>query len=312
LSSYSIVFGKIYKKLSELELLMLFGDVFSLLRVKQWYKNLLVFVPLIFAGNLFSEKLILLTLLGFVALCLVSSLNYVINDFVDIEKDKNHPEKKNRPLASGKISKSLAVILMVILAAGGVLISLLLPFMFQVLLLVFFMLTQAYTLFFKNILFADLLFIGINFVLRAVAGAFVITNGNLPYVVVSPWIIITPFFLALLLVVSRREADHKLMGKSSKKYKPTLGEYTPELTGALMNILTAVLLIIYAIYSIFSYHFSLLISFPFAIFCLFRWFYLVKTGSIISRHPELMYKDMAMVVGGILWIISVILGIYLL
>lgn len=295
---------------------MLLGDVFSLLRVKQWYKNLLVFVPLIFAGNLFSLELLGLTTLGFLAFCLVSSLNYVINDLVDVERDRSHPEKKNRPLAAGRISRSLAGFMMVLLLIGATLISSFLPFMFWILLITFFVLTQIYTFFFKNVLFVDLLFIGVNFVLRAVSGAFVVTTGfvtlvgNKPYVVVSPWIIVAPFFLALLLVVSRREADHKLMGSSSKNYKKTLQLYTPELTGALMNILTAVLLIIYAIYSVFSYEFSLLISFPFAIFCLFRWFYLVKTGSIISRHPELMYKDAPMVIGGLLWIISVILGIY--
>ncbi|MGV8163178.1 MAG: UbiA family prenyltransferase [Candidatus Nanoarchaeia archaeon] len=297
---------------------MLVGEVFSLIRVKQWYKNLLVFVPLIFAGNLFSPQLLLLTFLGFVAFCLVSSLNYVINDLVDVKSDRCHPEKKNRPLASGRISKNLAVLLIVLLAIGAILVSSLLPFMFRVILITFFILTQIYTFFFKNILFADLLFIGVNFVLRAVSGAFVMTKGfvsatgNNPYVVVSPWLIVAPFFLALLLVVSRREADHKLLGHSSKNYKKILQEYTPDLTGSLMNILTATLLIIYAIYSVFSYEFSLLISFPFAIYCLFRWFYLVKTGSIISRHPELIYKDTPMIIGGVLWIVSAILAIYVL
>jgi len=287
-------------------------DIIILLRIKQWYKNLLVFLPLLFSGKLFSLDLIFITTLGFLAFCFVSSINYIINDFVDIKKDRAHIEKKKRPLASGSISKLSAMFILAFMVLISIIISLFLPFMFNMLLLLFFFMTLMYTLFFKNILFVDMLFIGMNFVLRAVSGAFVVTIGLMPYVVVSPWLIVAPFFLALLLVVSKREADYKLLGKDAKDHKVVLEKYTPELTGAFMIMFTAILVVVYAIYSVFSHNFALLITFPFALFCLFRWFYLVKSGSIISRHPELIYKDSQLVIGFIFWLSSLVIGLYVL
>ncbi|MFA6073327.1 MAG: UbiA family prenyltransferase [Candidatus Woesearchaeota archaeon] len=288
------------------------GVVLSLIRAKQWYKNLLVFLPLIFSSNLFSINLLLLTSMGFLAFCAASSINYILNDIIDKKKDCMHPEKKTRPIASGKISIVGALFVLGLLIFILILILLNLPLIFSLLILTFVVITQIYSLVFKNILFADALFISINFVLRAIAGAFVVSLGFKPYVVASPWLILSSFFLSLLLVVSKREADIRLLGSAAVKHKKVLGEYTLEMTGALMIILTSVLLIVYSIYSVFSYHFALLLSLPFAIFCLFRWFYLVKSNSIISRHLELAYLDMPIIISGILWFCSVCIGIYLL
>src|SRR3989344_5737224 len=122
---------------------MNFADYLNLARVRQWYKNLVIFLALFFSGNLFSVELIYFSALGFLALCLVSSGNYILNDLADIKKDQNHPEKKHRPLAAGKIKPISAVFLALLLFLLGISLSVWLGISFLILVMIIILLTQT-------------------------------------------------------------------------------------------------------------------------------------------------------------------------
>ena len=277
---------------------------FQLLRINQWYKNLVVFLAIFFSGNLFNLSFVYLTVLAFISLCLISSAGYIINDWVDLKKDRLHPEKKLRPLVSGKISKSTASILIIILLVAGFGLGGYLRIYFVYIVTGLFILTQIYTFFLKKIIFADTLTIATLFVIRAVSGAVVIN------VIVSPWLILCPFFLALFLTFGKRHADLLLMKDNAAGTRKVLKEYNSSLTNSLMIISTTLLIISYALYSFLSEHQNLLYSLPFALFVIFRFYYLINSGSIIARSAEKVVKDKAMMVGIILWVLMVLGLVY--
>ncbi len=274
------------------------ASLFNLLRVRQWYKNLVVFLALFFSANLFDGSLFLTTLLAFFALCFVSSAGYILNDIADRHQDRFHPEKKLRPLAAGKISLLIAVLLVVLLFIAGSLIAFILGASFFYIVLALFLLSLLYTFVLKKIVFADILTIASLFVLRAVSGAVAIN------VTISPWLVLCPFFLSLFLSVGKRHAELHLLQEKASATRKVLGEYTHELTDSLMGISTTLLVISYALYSFLSEYNYLLYTLPFALFVMFRFYYLINSGSAIARHAERVIKDWPMVVGIILWVLA--------
>jgi 4-hydroxybenzoate polyprenyltransferase len=280
-------------------------DYLSLMRVRQWYKNLLVFLAIFFSGNLFDSSLLLSTVIAFLSLSFISSCGYVINDLIDIKKDQIHPEKKNRPLASGKISKLNAGILTVLLFVVSLLLAWYLDFNFLGFILVIFVTTQIYSFFLKNIAFADILTIAVLFVLRAVSGAVLIRVN------ISPWLILCPFFLSIFLSVGKRHSDLLLMGKEAHKTRAALKFYNNHLDQALMIISTTLLVISYALYSFLSQSQNLLYTLPFALFVIFRYLALIYSGSMIARHPEKIIKDKQILIGVLIWILLTAVLIYI-
>ncbi len=270
---------------------------FSLIRVRQWYKNLVVFLALFFSGNLFNLSDLYLTIIAFFSLAFVSSTGYIVNDLVDAEKDKLNPEKRSRPLASGKIGKIQAGLLGMFLLGLGLILAFKISSTFLYLTILFFILELLYTFFLKNILIADILTISTLFVVRAISGAFAIE------VKVSPWLILCPFFLSLFLSVGKRQAEMHLLKEKAALTRTVLKDYNPGLTNSLMIISTTLLVISYALYSFLSEHPNLLYTLPFALFVIFRFYYLTNSGSVISRHPEKVLSDRGMLIGILLWVL---------
>ena len=277
----------------------------NLFRIRQWYKNLLIFLPLFFIAGIFDSQNFFLTLLGFLCLCLVSSATYIINDLVDIKKDRLNPEKSLRPLAAGTIKTSSAIFVMLILLSGSLVLSYSLDFFFFLALCGIFLFGQLYTFWLKRIIFADILTIATLFVIRAISGVFIIK------VSISPWLILCPFFLSLFLSVGKRHSEQLLMGEKAMETRGVLKDYDPTLTNALMIISTTLLVASYALYSILSEHDYLILTLPFALFVIFRFFWLIQQGSLIARHPERIVSDLGMVAGVLLWVIVTFLTIYL-
>jgi 4-hydroxybenzoate polyprenyltransferase len=259
---------------------------------------------LIFVGSFFNLEILFKVLIGFIALCFISSSNYILNDIKDIEKDQQHPEKRLRALASGKVSISLSIVLAVTLFISSIIISSLLSVYFLYSVLALFVLTQAYSFYLKNHPFIDILIISVNFVIRAVSGAFIIQS------ILSPWLIACTFFLALFIVVGKREADSFLLKENSLNHKPVLKYYTKETNSALMIISTTLIITAYSLYSFLSQYPHLIYTIPFALYVIFRYFYLVEQGSIIARHPEKLFKDKPITLGLIIWVVSVFIVIY--
>jgi 4-hydroxybenzoate polyprenyltransferase len=280
-------------------------ELLSLIRIRQWYKNLVVFLAIFFSGNLLNGNDIYLTIIAFFSLSFVSSSYYIINDLVDLKKDKFNPEKKNRPLVKGSIKRPTALILMAILFILGLLFAVSINEIFLYFVILLFVVGLVYTFLLKNIVFADILAIATLFVIRAISGAFAIE------VKVSPWLILCPFFLSLFLSVGKRQAEIILMSEHAHKARKVLKQYSNGMTNSLMIIATTLLVISYALYSFLSEHPNLLYTLPFALYVIFRFYYLINSGSIIARHPEKVVRDKAMIIGILLWLVVTVGVVYL-
>jgi len=280
-------------------------DYLSMLRMEQWYKNLVVFLAILFSENLFNAPMLEMTVLAFFALCLTSSANYIINDIADRKSDASNHEKKNRSIAAGKISLVYGLIIAGILLLAAILIanSISRYFVYAILFLFFF--TQLYSFFLKKEAIADILCIGINFVTRAVAGALAIN------VWISPWLILGPFFLSIFLSTGKRYSELMYHGKNAVAQRKALQMYSLELMNALLLMSTACLIISYSLYCFLSQQKYLLISLPFAMYAVFRYFQLVYSGSEVARMPQKIFKDARILLAMFLWLISVLGAVYL-
>jgi len=276
----------------------------KLLRPNQWYKNLLVFLAIFFSGNFLNLENIYLVFLGFISLIAISSANYIINDLVDIRKDKLHPEKFLRPLASGKVKIWQAVVLGIVLIGVSLFIASKLHPYFLYSVLFLFGFTQLYSFLLKKEAFADVLAISINFVVRASAGAFILK------VLISPWLILVVFFLALFLTLGKRKSDLVYLGESAEKHKPSLKNYSKETIDFLMIISTSALVITYSLYCTLGRNPLMLLTLPIALYALLRYIGLVYSGSEIGRQPHKVFKDYRMVIAIILWIAVSALVLY--
>lgn len=281
--------------------------IFGLLRVRQWYKNLVIFLPILFGQELGDSEALLLTVVGFFSLCFVSSANYIVNDIVDRKADRLHPEKKKRPIASGEVPVwvGLAVCCLLLSAALG--IAGFLSQRFLLIVISLFLISQLYTFWLKREPFADVLVIAVLFVLRAVSGAYVKTLYSEPYIWVSPWLILCPFFLSIFLSAAKHEADGVLLKGNASR---VLRVYTPDMTRALMVVATSLLVVSYSLFSFLSINSQLLYSLPFGFYVVFRYLWLAGQGSVIARQPEMAVKDLRLVVGGALWLVSVLVLLY--
>lgn len=274
------------------------------MRPKQWYKNIVIFIGLVFSLNFLNPADWLNVIAAFVIFCISSGSIYIINDIIDVEKDRNHPLKRLRPLASGKLKLShglsFAIIFIVLAFAGSYLINI--PFF--LITLTFFFLILIYSLFLKNFLIVDILVISSGFVLRAIAGCLAIS------VVVSPWLIICTFLIALFLALGKRRHELIIMGGDAKNHRQILGEYSSEMLEQMINITTSILVMSYSLYTFFSNNMYMMLTIPFAFYGLFRYLYLVHSKNM-GGEPEMIFKDRGMVLCLIFWVIIVLLILYM-
>lgn len=275
----------------------------ALIRVQQYYKNLIIFIALILSNNLFNLNLFLLTLIGFVILCLSSSFMYIINDIHDIEKDKQHPNKKNRPLPSGLISKNTAIFVAMIFLMVSLWLSFLINAAFLLIVVIFIALGLAYTFLLKNIFIVDAIIIGINFILRAVAGATAIS------VVITSWLIICTFLLALVLVFSKRSSEIKnLAGNDASKHRKVLRFYNKEITDKMLSFSLTSLFVSYVIYTVTQTHALTVYTIPIIAFIFLRFIYIQNTNDV--EKAESILKDKYVLLGIFLWSLSLLVIYY--
>ncbi|MFH1331917.1 MAG: UbiA family prenyltransferase [archaeon] len=283
---------------------MSFGDFLRLIRVNQWYKNLVIFLPLIFVGHLLDVTEFVLIIIGFFSLCFISSVNYIVNDFIDRKKDRLNPEKMDKPLVTGRVSDFQAFVVLFFFLAASIALALLLPLMFLFAVIALFVSSQLYSLFFKHELFLDILFIAVNFVIRAISGTFVIG------VSISPWLVLCTFFLSLFLSVGKRKSESMLLGSGASNHRKVLKYYSHDITNSLMIVATSLLIMSYALYTFLSNFPGLIWTLPVALYVILRYTYLVYSGSDIARHPERFIRDVRLVSGIVLWFLLILVIIY--
>jgi 4-hydroxybenzoate polyprenyltransferase len=277
------------------------GAYARLLRVRQYYKNLLVLAPLLFAGILAVPEKFITALLAFATFCLLSSLVYIFNDYRDIEKDRNHPEKKTRPLVSGEISTHGAIVVSALLAIGLIPLFLILPPTFFLVSIGYVILSICYTLFLKKLALIDVFSIGAGFVLRVLAGS--VALG----VALSAWLFMAAFLLALVLGFSKRISELTLCGDTTS-HRETLGSYDLTILRSYMLVATTSVVIVYLIYAItvIEDHLFVITS----IFVLYGTFRFLSLSLKEGFDPDSMFRDTPFMVNILLWIIAVVVTLY--
>ncbi len=217
---------------------------FFLLRVHHWPKNLFVFIPAFFAGVLADWSTLILLVQGFFCFSLTSSCVYIINDYRDREKDRLHPTKKNRPLASRKISPSIAILLLFILAISSLSWGFYLSVYFGASLVTYLLINIFYSAGLKNISILDTLLVSSGFLIRTLAG------GWLADVAISQWLVIMVFLLSFFLATAKRRDDLILFQNGQAPLRASSKAYTLDFINTILSVLAGVIIVSYIMYTI--------------------------------------------------------------
>ncbi len=251
------------------------------MRPRQWTKNVIVFLALVFSINEDWEPgdpsswgpLLGWSLLAFVFFCLISSADYLVNDVRDRESDRQHPTKSRRPIAAGQLSPRAAAMWAMALAAVAIGGSYAMDWHVGAVLTGYIVLMLTYTYYLKHVVLMDMMAIGAGFVLRAMAGALAID------VPVSPWLYVVTALGALFLVIHKRRAELTLLEGAAANHRPILDEYTPGLLDQMASLVTASTLIAYGLYTFTAENLpdndAMMLTIPFVLYGLLRYLYLV-------------------------------------
>jgi 4-hydroxybenzoate polyprenyltransferase len=284
-------------------------DLLQLIRVKQWIKNFFLFAPLIFSHHLFQTDYLFTVIQAFIAFCFISSVVYIINDIADLEQDKNHPVKKNRPLPSGKISKSTAILISLIFFIGMVSLAYNLNTKFKIAIATYFIINILYSFKLKQIVLLDIFFIAFGFMIRIIAGGWVIN------VYISSWLILTTLFLSLFLAVTKRRSELAVIDNNSSTRK-VLEQYSINFADQMATIAAAGTVISYALYTVSErtkelFHTeNLIFTTPFVVYGIFRYLYLVHKKNLGENPTYIVTSDLPMIINILLWILFSIGIIY--
>jgi 4-hydroxybenzoate polyprenyltransferase len=281
-----------------------------ILRPEQWIKNVFIFAPAVFAGLLFQGRALLAGLDAFAVYCLLSSAAYVLNDLLDVGKDRLHPVKSGRPVASGEISRVAAGGLSALLAAGGLLLAERLGGAFLVVACCYLALQLFYNFVAKHEVILDVMALSAGYLLRVVAGGYAVR------VEVSWWLLFCTFLLALFLSFAKRRAEVVLLKEDAASHRPTLTEYDPYFLDQMMSVVTASTVIAYALYTMDAGVREKLgtdllpATIPFVMYGVFRYLYLVHRREGGGDPSRLILSDRPFLVNLLLWVGAVIAILY--
>lgn len=234
----------IEKKTSKISGRVTVASIVNLIRVKQWVKNLFLFVPSFFAGSLFVGPQVWDLLIGAFAFSLVASSIYIVNDYQDRHLDRLHPKKRLRPIAAGEINGFTAWILVVIFASTGILIAAATNTIFMALLLIYFAINLAYSFGLKNVPIIDLFIVSSGFLIRTYGG------GVLGGVEVSHWLSLMILLLSLFLIVAKRRDDLIIQVKTGEIVRKSSRAYNLEFINSCLTLVSAVMVVAYIMYTV--------------------------------------------------------------
>ncbi len=285
------------------------------MRPKQWIKNIFVFTALAFSEDRLwlQAEPVLHTLAGFALFCMAASAIYLINDLVDIEKDRAHPRKRHRPLASGMLSPKVAW------AAAAVLILASLPLAYLLdsdggflIVLLTYVVVQGvlYSYYLKNVVILDILVIAAGFILRAIAGAVIL---DIP---ITSWLLVCMGLLAVFLGVAKRRHELVLLAGGAGEHRRILAEYSIPMLDQMMAIVTASIIMAYSMATFSAPAVPhepfpvLMTTIPFIIYGIFRYLYLIYQQDGGGTPEEMLLKDRPLAINFVLWGVLVLLVLY--
>jgi 4-hydroxybenzoate polyprenyltransferase len=280
------------------------------MRVRQWTKNGFIFFGLIFDKQLFLLEPFLRTLAGFLLFCLVSSAVYLFNDIADLEADRNHPEKRFRPLASGQLPVNVAMGTAFILTATAIPLGYLLSPVFALILSLYLAINLLYSRWLKHIAILDVLIISSGFVLRVAAGVALITVERF-----SPWLYMLTILFSLYIGFGKRRAEMTLLAQEANSHRRVFEGYTVPLLDQYITIVSGMTIVAYSLYTFSAPNLpdnhSMMLTIPFVVYGIFRYLQLIQTGHAAGAPDEVALKDRGLQVTVLLWGLAVIAVFYL-
>ena len=287
----------------------LLAAAFRSLRPRQWAKNLFVFAAVVFSQNLFTP-LVGLAVLAFAIFCGLSGAIYLVNDVVDMEKDRLHPIKRGRPIAAGVLPRGLGVALAAVLLGASLGAAFILSPRFGLVALAYAGLLVAYSLWLKAVVIVDVLTVATGFVLRAIAGAAAVD------VDISGWLIICTILVALFLALGKRRHEYLSLRGAAAAHRPILAEYSEGFLDQMIAVVTASTVTAYALYTmspetVAKFHTRFLpLTLPFVLYGIFRYLYLLYHRELGGNPSDLMLSDRALLVNTLLWMAALVAIIY--
>ena len=288
----------------------MFKHLLKAMRLRQWTKNVFVFFGLIFDKQLFHVDAFLKTLEGFFLFCLISSAVYLFNDIADIEADRQHPKKKLRPLASGKLPVRVAVTAAAILAIISISFGYFLSPVFALIVTIYFAVNLLYSSWLKHIPILDVLIVSSGFVLRVGAGVALITVERF-----SPWLYMITVLFSLYIGFGKRRAEMTLLSEGATSHRKVLDGYTLPLLDQYITIVSGMTIVAYSLYTFSAPNLpendSMMLTIPFVVYGIFRYLQLIHTGNAAGAPDEVALKDRPLQITVLLWGLAVIAVFYL-
>ena len=279
------------------------------MRPKQWTKNAFVFFALVFDKQLFIVESFTRTLTGFFLFCLISSTVYLLNDIADVESDRKHPEKKNRPIASGAlpipVARGAAFVLGILTLSLGYLLA---P-VFAGILALYLVINLLYSRSLKHVPVLDVLIIAAGFVLRVGAGASLIVVERF-----SPWLYVVTTLFALFIGFGKRRAEMTLLEQGAGSHRKVLDGYTLPMLDQFITIVSGTTIVAYSLYTFSAPNLpenhSMMLTIPFMVYGIFRYLQLIQTGHAAGAPDEVALKDRPLQLTVVLWGLAVLAIFY--
>ncbi len=284
-------------------------DRIRLMRPAHWLKNAFVFAPLVYGKALGDAGAVRLSLLAFGAFCLFSSTVYIVNDIADRRADAEHPKKRHRPIASGRVSVGSAVVQLVVLVALGAAMLSQLPWQAAVAVGVYFVLNLSYSFGLKHVVLLDIFIIAAGFILRVLTGAFAI------HVVVSEWLIVCTLFIALFLAIAKRRSELNNVRRGASR--KVLDDYTPELIRLIMTVTVAGSIMSYTLYTVSDHakaYFgttNFIYTVPIVMYGIFRYLWLDEKLQTAENPVSVIIRDPSLIITGIVFTVVSMVIIYM-
>ena len=290
---------------------MIVKYIFLSMRPEQWIKNFFVFTALLFSKNLLNLSKDIDALVGFIIFCMITGCSYIINDLVDLEKDKLHPTKSQRPIASGRLNKTTAIKITTIICLVSLSFAFYINSFFGIIVLTYFLLNIGYSIYLKNIVIIDVVTIASGFVLRVLGGAVIISVTS------SQWLVLCTILLSLFLGFSKRRHELILLEDNATGHRKVLEHYSPYFLDQMISVVTASTLICYALYTMSKDTIEklgtskLIYTIPFVLYGIFRYLYLVHQKEKGGSPTEIVFTDKPMIINISLWVIASVMFIYI-
>jgi 4-hydroxybenzoate polyprenyltransferase len=280
------------------------------MRPRQWVtKNVFIFAALVFDKQLFIVNSFLRTLAGFALFCLISSSVYIFNDIADVEADRQHPEKKNRPIASGRLPMPVAWAAGIVLTVVTLTLGFLLAPSFGIVIGLYFLVNMAYSKWLKHIPIVDVIIISAGFVLRVGAGVALIQVERF-----SPWLYVVMTLLSLFLGFGKRRAELSLLAQGAGSHRKVLDGYTLPLLDQYIMIVSGTTIVAYSFYTFSApnvpANHTMMLTIPFVVYAIFRYLYLVEVEKAGGAPEEIVLSDRPFQIAMVLWAAAVVVIFY--